>query len=85
MKGVDLASSREVSLMECTIAGTTHIDGIVAKTATVFEGTILTLVRDPKNEYDSDAIAVQTDAGERIGWVPQRRTRSCHGSWMPES
>ena len=65
--------SREVSLMECTIAGTTHIDGIVTKTATVFEGTILTLIRDPKNKYDSDAIAVQTDAGERIGWVPQRK------------
>jgi hypothetical protein len=34
-------------------------------------GTPLELRRDPANEHDPDAIAVQLRGGEQLGWVPR--------------
>ncbi len=62
----------EVLLKECHIAGTMHVGDIAEKTKSVEVGSTLQLKREPDNKYDSMAIRVETDSGERIGWIPQK-------------
>lgn len=38
-----------------------------------------TLLREPANEYDANAIMVRTKRGDKIGYVPKWRARS----WAP--
>lgn len=61
---------QEIFLEEVDVAGTSHIEDIEAKTADLNENSILMLLRDSSNEYDDCAIAVITEKGDRIGWVP---------------
>lgn len=64
---------QEIFLMECHVAGTSHVCGIEAKTECISEGDTLVLRREPGNGYDPLAIAVYTVSEERIGWVPRRK------------
>lgn len=64
---------QEIFLLECPVAGTTHVGDIKSKTKDLAEGDTLSLLRDPENKYDPLAIAVYTAKKERIGWVPQRQ------------
>ena len=64
---------QEIFLLECHVAGTTHVGDIEAKTENLAEGDMLTLQRDPENKCDPLAIAVYTAKKERLGWVPQRK------------
>jgi len=64
---------QEIFLYKTSVAGTSHVDDIEAKTNHLAVGDELILKREPTNAYDAFAIAVQTDRGERIGWVPRRR------------
>ncbi len=72
-KDLPLPFHQEIFLLECSLAGTTHVGDIKAKTANLAEGDLLTLRRDPANVHDPLAIAVYTAENERIGWVPQRK------------
>jgi len=61
--------TREIFLLDIVVAGTTHCKNIKELAPQITEGTVLRLLRDPDNEYDSAAIGVFLDK-ERIGWVP---------------
>ena len=64
--------AREIFLQDCNVAGTMHVDDVLVKAAGVSVGSELVMRRDPKNEYDALAIALETPSGDRLGWVPQR-------------
>ena len=59
-------------LIECHVAGTSHIEDAAGKTAELAKDSPLYLRREPGNEYDRDAIAIYTAEENRIGYVPQK-------------
>ena len=61
---------QEVDLLNCNIAGTTflNLDDIEPK---LKKHQILVLKREPKNEYDGNAILILTEDGQKLGYVPQ--------------
>jgi len=73
LKDLPAPFQREIFLLECHVAGTTHVGDIEAKTKDLVVGDLLTLQRDPENTHDPLAIAVYTAKKERVGWVPQRK------------
>lgn len=62
--------TREVFLLDITIAGTGYCDQIEEIFPKLQIETILKLQRDPKNKYDENAIGIYFD-DIRIGWVPR--------------
>jgi hypothetical protein len=68
-KGGVAPFTREVFLLNIVVAGTTHCKNIKEIAPLVKEGTVLRMLRDPKNEYDEMAIGIFLDK-ERLGWVP---------------
>ena len=65
--------AHEIFLLECHVAGTTHVRNVEEKTEKLSSGDKLTLLRDPDNEYDPQAIGVFGPGNVRIGWIPQDR------------
>ena len=63
---------QEVELLNCNIAGTTFIDleDIEPK---LKKHQLLVLKREPKNEYDGNAILILTEDGQKLGYVPQEK------------
>ena len=71
--GAPMPFVREIFLIDCRIAGTTHVEGIDDKTAAVGKGTLLTFLREKDNEYDDLAILILNEKGEKIGYVPKAK------------
>lgn len=71
-KEPDDAEDDETLLIECHVAGTSHIEDAAGKTAELTTDSPLYLKREPGNEYDRDAIAIYTAEENRIGYVPQK-------------
>lgn len=63
--------SREIFLLEITVAGTSYRDEIYDVEPLLKEGTVLRMIRQPDNEYDELAIAIYYE-DTQIGWVPRR-------------
>ena len=63
--------SREIFLLEITVAGTSYRDEIYDVEPLLKKGTILKMIRHPHNEYDELAIAIYYE-DIQIGWVPRR-------------
>lgn len=61
----------EIFLFETHVAGTTHIPNIYEIEKTLNLDDILNFYREPENKYDSKAIRIETDSGEKIGYVPK--------------
>ena len=63
---------QEVELLNCNIAGTTFLDleDIEPK---LKKHQLLVLKREPKNEYDGNAILILTEDGQKLGYVPQEK------------
>ncbi len=59
---------RKIYLLQCFIAGFRHYEG-VHLLPQLKEGDLLELVREPKNEYDSCAIALHWQ-GKKLGFIP---------------
>ena len=72
LKDMPMPFQRDISLLECHVARTMHIDDILVKTKGVDDGTALVLKREPENENDNLAILVETVGGDKLGYVPQR-------------
>ena len=53
------------------VAGAARFHDDVLQSEAVSPGAPLTLRREADNEHDRNAIAVQTAAGELLGWVPR--------------
>ena len=63
---------QEVGLLNCNIAGTTFID-LEDIEPELKKHQLLVLKREPKNEYDGNAILILTEDGQKLGYVPQEK------------
>ena len=61
---------KEVELLSCNIAGTTFLD-LEDIEPELEKDQLLVLKRDTKNEHDDKAILILTEAGRKLGYVPQ--------------
>ena len=63
---------QEVELLNCNIAGTTflNLEDIEPK---LKKHQLLVLKREPKNEYDGNAILILTEDGQKLGYVRQEK------------
>ncbi len=57
--------------LECEIVGLSHVRDLAKAISGVKRGDKVSLIRDPGNAYDANAIAVATADGRRIGWIPR--------------
>ncbi len=71
--GVPLPFVKEIFLMECLVAGTSHIGGIEEKTSEIASGALLGFLREPDNPHDSLAIQILNQHNLRIGYVPRQQ------------
>lgn len=63
---------RRVYLFETHVAGFQYHEGMKPEVAALLTPqTDLVLVREPENEYDEWAIAVCTQAGHHLGYIPR--------------
>ena len=71
-KGLPKPFVQEVELLDCNIAGTSFLDldDIEPK---LKKHQLLMLKREPNNEYDSNAIIILTEEGQKLGYVPQEK------------
>ncbi len=67
--GRDAAAERE--LIVTGVAGASRHHGEALQSAAAAPGEPLVLRRDPGNEHDRNAVAVDTAGGEQVGWVPR--------------
>ena len=70
---VPLPHIHEIFLIDCRIAGTTHVEDIDDKTADIDKGTLLMFRREKDNQYDNLAIQILNGKKERIGYVPKAK------------
>ena len=70
---VPLPHINEIFLIDCRIAGTTHVEDIDDKTADIDKGTLLMFRREKDNQYDNLAIQILNGKKERIGYVPKAK------------
>lgn len=71
--GVPVPFVQEIFLLDCEIAGTGFVKNIIEKTAELSIGSVLTLVREPENQYDSRAIRVDHGKVGKLGYVPRKK------------
>ena len=71
--GLPMPFLKEIFLMECRIAGTTHVPEIQERSAHVQPGTLLQFRREQDNPADALAILVLNEKGEKIGYVPREK------------
>jgi hypothetical protein len=62
-------AARELGLIVTGVAGAAAHHADALQSADAAPGRALTLVRDAGNEYDANAIAVESASGERLGFV----------------
>lgn len=71
--GAPMPFVKEIFLMNCQVAGTTHVDKIEEKTASLEANALLGFLREPNNKHDKLAILILNRENEKIGYVPQKR------------
>lgn len=62
--------TREIFLLNIVVAGTTFCEQMDELEPDLIPGSVLKMIRHPKNEYDELAIGIYIN-DNRIGWVPQ--------------
>lgn len=67
---------QEIFLLEIVIAGTTHCSQIESIESAILAEKVLTMKREPNNEYDKFAIAIYCD-NIRVGFVPSEMNLVC--------
>jgi hypothetical protein len=65
--------AREIFLIDTHIAGTTHIKGVEEICGKLGPGDRLDFFREPKNEFDKNAIVIRNTDGSKIGYVPMKQ------------
>lgn len=66
---------QKIFLTECEIAGTGYVDKIEEKVKLLSKGTVISLVREAENKYDSLAIRTDGPQGEKLGYIPRRENK----------
>lgn len=67
--------AREIMLVECQIAGTSHRD-VKSIEPTLLPGALLVLRREPANPHDPLAIMIFNEAGTHLGYVPRAKNEA---------
>jgi len=67
--------AREIMLIECHIAGTSHRD-VKSVEPTLAPGAFLVLRREPANPHDDLAIMIFDEAGHHLGYVPRAKNEA---------
>ena len=62
--------AREIMLIDCHIAGTTHRD-VKSVEPNLLPGAMLPLKREPDNNHDSLAIMIFDEKGHHLGYIPR--------------
>ncbi len=73
--GALLPFAREIMLVECPVAGTSHRD-VKAAEPDLLPGVFLPLKREPENPHDSLAIMILNEAGHHLGYVPRAKNEA---------
>lgn len=73
--GALLPFAREIMLIECQIAGTSHRE-IAAIEPTLNPGALLVLKREAANAHDALAIMIFDEAGNHLGYVPRAKNEA---------
>lgn len=73
--GTLMPFAREIMLVECAIAGTSHRPVKDLEPSLIPE-TFLVLKREPGNPHDDLAIMIFTEAGEHLGYVPRAKNEA---------
>lgn len=68
--GLPLPFVKEIFLLECHIAGTTHLDLFKIESELTLQ-ELLIFRREPQNQYDSLAILILDKEGHKLGYVPK--------------
>ncbi|MEI6205178.1 MAG: HIRAN domain-containing protein [Desulfuromonadales bacterium] len=68
--GLSLPFVKEIFLMECPIAGTSHLN-LIEVEPLLIAGDPLIFRREADNKYDSLAILIQDEGGRKLGYVPK--------------
>ena len=63
-----------IFLTECHLAGTEGIDDMLVRTKDIKEGTALLLRRTARDAADRRAVAVRTEGGVLLGYLPRRHS-----------
>lgn len=75
-KGGDVAIpkpfERDIFLFETHVAGTSHVEGILALEPYLHIDDRLDFFREPDNPHDKEAIVIKNADGVKIGYVPER-------------
>jgi len=64
--------ARDILLLESRIAGTAHIEGIEDLESYILTGESVSFYREPDHVDDTNTIAVRTEYGTKIGYVPKK-------------
>ena len=67
--------AREIMLIECQIAGTSHRD-VKSIEPDLRPGDLLPLKREPDNPHDPLAIMILEEAGHHLGYVPRAKNEA---------
>jgi hypothetical protein len=66
---------REIMLVECHIAGTSH-RALQEIEPALAPGALLVLKREPDNAHDPLAILIFTETGQNLGYVPRAKNEA---------
>lgn len=67
--------AREIMLIECHVAGTSHRD-LKSVAPALQPGAFLVLRREPDNPHDALAILILDEAGHPLGYVPRAKNEA---------
>ncbi len=73
--GALMPFAREIMLIECHIAGTSHRD-VESAEPELLPGVLLPLKREPENPHDALAIMIFDEAGRHLGYVPRAKNEA---------
>lgn len=70
-----LPFGREIVLLECHVAGTSHVD-LTGVWQALHPDARLPLRREPDNPYDPFAVRVEDGEGHKLGYLPRDRNEA---------
>lgn len=73
--GTLMPFAKEIMLIECQIAGTSHRD-ITEVEPTLVPGDLLVLKREQQNPHDSLAIMIFNEGGHHLGYIPRAKNEA---------
>jgi len=70
--GIPVPGIKEIFLIETHIAGTTFLN-LEEIESSLFVGSFIKMIREPNNSFDTLAILLYDQKGNKLGYVPKER------------